>query len=778
ELFDFIAEKNEDFRINSNYSKLSEIHKIFFSEEPQLLKELFNQVDNPLPIIDNLITLEENLKALGISNSSFALELLRWILHNTNNPFHDNSAIICSLEILQNICTSLYRQKLFLPQALPQLLGNGAFLTLFLQKYCTPFPGVYPTFLPPKYEFMYENFFICRLLTIRIATTYGITALGDIAQLADIIDNEPNKAASIELLLNENKDQLKTAKEKIAFLKKNNKYFLARPAYTKLVLDLSKKLELYGFVELSDVLINNIQERSWLFNYTEGIIQSLILIIDRFKSPPESLRQAYKSWLLELTSSYNKFESSHIIALHDFLIKYNYQLQPDSFGLFSIADKLYPECQELMNLLQINNFGSEQCLALIQDIAKYPEKANLKQVIEFLSDSKSIFSSFAEKLELAHLILSTGCCAKLKYLRRFIQNLSDASWSKENINSYLNKALKNKYIAYYNFDIDIYFKNINQALELSGPSSFNFMNNLLNVASNNTSFEVVLHGVCKLIEQGIKDPALVIKAINLIVSIAKDNSNYIFDNIYIFIKALDQFQLSVFDLPQNFANAAFGFSANRIDRSSLYFIILERLRLIKHPDYHDPRPLAVIQYPVADWNGAFNFHGKTFSDLLAYGYRVIYIEVGADRELIKEIKRVTRGQQADILILSGHGMQQATSLGTDYLVFDERLAIDFSDEDMLQSANLDACLKPQAKVFLQSCSVGQGKELENNIANIWKRILKRKIFAPSQNGHGLSLIWKYNQNNKAYLADDVIWDNRDYGSPQQVSSYQSEANYK
>ena len=126
---------------------------------------------------------------------------------------------------------------------------------------------------------------------------------------------------------------------------------------------------------------------------------------------------------------------------------------------------------------------------------------------------------------------------------------------------------------------------------------------------------------------------------------------------------------------------------------------------------NDTRPLCVIIYPDDDWNGVMSV---TQTDMLSEAYRVIYYDVSTDEELVNDIRQATidSGQQASLLILTGHGTREGMTLGSEP---DESSYMALADTNLI--ARLQGCVEDNGHVILQSCSTGEGKDPTDGIDN-------------------------------------------------------------
>lgn len=136
------------------------------------------------------------------------------------------------------------------------------------------------------------------------------------------------------------------------------------------------------------------------------------------------------------------------------------------------------------------------------------------------------------------------------------------------------------------------------------------------------------------------------------------------------------------------------------------------------------KPLAVIAYPKADWNGAF-YHNK-IRELHDAGYQVVIFESGNKEEFMRMAKKVrdTWGE-ASLLVIAGHGEPTNIELGD---VNSKENYIDIHDGDVLNS--IKDILAAKAQVMLDACSTGK-KDAPVTIAMMISRITGAEVFAPN-----------------------------------------------
>ncbi|MFZ2385989.1 MAG: hypothetical protein WBE75_07310, partial [Candidatus Omnitrophota bacterium] len=137
----------------------------------------------------------------------------------------------------------------------------------------------------------------------------------------------------------------------------------------------------------------------------------------------------------------------------------------------------------------------------------------------------------------------------------------------------------------------------------------------------------------------------------------------------------------------------------------------------------DERPLAVIIYCAADWNGAFG-EIDGYKDIEGI-YQVMYFEAENEEQVFRYLSEATKDKPAQLLILDGHGMQTGIQFGSGN---GENSYLDISDEAQL--SKLRGAFVSNAAVILDSCSTGKGESGEDNVANMICRALQLEVWAP------------------------------------------------
>lgn len=165
-------------------------------------------------------------------------------------------------------------------------------------------------------------------------------------------------------------------------------------------------------------------------------------------------------------------------------------------------------------------------------------------------------------------------------------------------------------------------------------------------------------------------------------------------------------------------------------------LLREIIDVRKSIDVPDGRPLATVVYGKEDWNGGLG-SGDTLAKL-RQGHRVAYFEAETDVEAMEAVRRASRAQPTDLLVLGGHGDQNVTALGgSDPRVFGSlggpsRSSLDLHDAQLLRLAGLRDCLAPGGNLVLVSCSTGRGLNLERNMANLFAQAVPQvTVWAPN-----------------------------------------------
>lgn len=194
------------------------------------------------------------------------------------------------------------------------------------------------------------------------------------------------------------------------------------------------------------------------------------------------------------------------------------------------------------------------------------------------------------------------------------------------------------------------------------------------------------------------------------------------------------------------------------------------------PREGDKRPVAVVAYPVEDWNG--QFFGRT-EDLvgLTNRYRVMFYQVGTDQAFVSAVSDATSHKPADLVVIGGHGESALTAFGADdpaklpermraqldspktsprvrqrimdrIAKLNEESYLDLSDRAQLETvANRVA---KGGSILLISCSTGKGGAEATNLANFLHEIFPQaRVDAPTESVPNLGV----KLDAKGYYAD-------------------------
>lgn len=148
------------------------------------------------------------------------------------------------------------------------------------------------------------------------------------------------------------------------------------------------------------------------------------------------------------------------------------------------------------------------------------------------------------------------------------------------------------------------------------------------------------------------------------------------------------------------------------------------------------KPLAVIEYPKSDWNGAFEKY-PLMDRLTELGYQVFYYEAATEDDVRRDLSQATGEgkRKADLIVLGGHGSATTLALrgkdlgGSMEEMNDEINYLDSGDfEKPTPDIPLSSFIKPNGDLILNSCSNGGGRETNpNNLANTIARHLPQGV---------------------------------------------------
>ena len=124
------------------------------------------------------------------------------------------------------------------------------------------------------------------------------------------------------------------------------------------------------------------------------------------------------------------------------------------------------------------------------------------------------------------------------------------------------------------------------------------------------------------------------------------------------------------------------------------------------------KPNLLLTYPVLDKPKAFfSPSAREMIKTLSAHYDVWIVTVADEKELYKAIRKMPG---IDLLILSGHGSKDNIMLNSPNEGFEELSYIDIGDSELKKHLKK---LNKNGVIFLNSCSTGQGKNEEYNLAN-------------------------------------------------------------
>jgi hypothetical protein len=143
------------------------------------------------------------------------------------------------------------------------------------------------------------------------------------------------------------------------------------------------------------------------------------------------------------------------------------------------------------------------------------------------------------------------------------------------------------------------------------------------------------------------------------------------------------------------------------------------------------KPRALVLFARDDHNGAFR--ANQLPELVRH-YEVEYVEVGDEHELLTAWAGATdRGAPLDLVVVGAHGARHGAVLGAHDLTRsakdDERLFIDLSDRDQFRQALAKVRYAPGAKLIVDGCSMGKGRQNALNVANMMRDATGLTTFA-------------------------------------------------
>lgn len=170
----------------------------------------------------------------------------------------------------------------------------------------------------------------------------------------------------------------------------------------------------------------------------------------------------------------------------------------------------------------------------------------------------------------------------------------------------------------------------------------------------------------------------------------------------------------------------------------------------------DERPLALVVFPTADYNGAFAQNSFVLKNLIERGYRVRYYEASNEDEFIQSVLKGAAGEKTSLLIFGGHGSQGEMQLGEppSPRSDNENYSIDISDVAKLRASGISSVVKEgETNIILVACSTGKGGNGAENLANALLEVFPGvlKVHAPETDTYLSSLT--FNKSNNVVAAE-------------------------
>lgn len=163
--------------------------------------------------------------------------------------------------------------------------------------------------------------------------------------------------------------------------------------------------------------------------------------------------------------------------------------------------------------------------------------------------------------------------------------------------------------------------------------------------------------------------------------------------------------------------------------------VLEQVLVNRRAGAEDTRPIAVIIASTEDWNGGIAA-SKTIEQLTQH-YRVMYYEADSEGHVVEALRNATRFQKAEVMVVAAHGSRGVAAFGAS----DPRLSgqdgpspatLDLNDQNLLALHGLRERLAPGGHVVMMSCSTGQGRNADDNMANLMVRTFPQaNVWAPT-----------------------------------------------
>jgi len=150
----------------------------------------------------------------------------------------------------------------------------------------------------------------------------------------------------------------------------------------------------------------------------------------------------------------------------------------------------------------------------------------------------------------------------------------------------------------------------------------------------------------------------------------------------------------------------------------------------------DPRPTAVVLYPVSDHNSSFFIAPSPIGDLIREGFNVLYYEISNPKEMVDALKDATvfddsqKKDPASVIVIGGHGRQRSILVGdwrTSFksLLFFKKILnseVTLEIKKYFLKNDVGSALKEGGVVLLRSCSVGKGGKDTENMVNMFAEV--------------------------------------------------------
>jgi len=139
----------------------------------------------------------------------------------------------------------------------------------------------------------------------------------------------------------------------------------------------------------------------------------------------------------------------------------------------------------------------------------------------------------------------------------------------------------------------------------------------------------------------------------------------------------------------------------------------------------DGRPIAAIVYAEADYNGAFGEHNAMVEALIQNGYCVMYFDESTDTGVLRALRTATtrpsspKSEPAALIVLGAHSSKTDMVFGRKG-EGENRLSVE--DKDIIVESLVKDTLRENGQIVLIACSAGEGREKEDNVANLFRGV--------------------------------------------------------